>query len=269
MDRHRNPPAALVATRTATWPVLGGHNAYRGLTDRTRSTAVMPGEHRCTKQINPGKENRMHKGIALPAVAAAALALTAASLTPAAASAPTSFPPIEIKILSQSGSGCEGGTVAARMADDFESFSLTFADYTAHAGGSSKPADGLRDCRLRLDMNFRKGYSYAISQTDYRGTFQLQSGARAILKTNHNFQDGPQNELKTHEARGVYDDNFQFTDTASQLVWQQCGTEPALDITTELRVLPGFDKLKVNSASMSSFDGSIKQIYHLKWKPCP
>ncbi|WP_165969423.1 DUF4360 domain-containing protein [Actinomadura sp. KC06] len=211
----------------------------------------------------------MHKGIAFSAAAAAALALTAASLTPAAASAPTGFPPYEIKILSQSGSGCERGTVMAQMWDEFEAFTLTFADYTARAGGSSEPADGRKDCRLRLDMDFQKGYSYAISQTDYRGTFELQSGARAILKTNHNFQDGPQNELKTHEARGPYDDNFQFTDTASQLVWQPCGTEPTLDITTELRVLPGFDKSKVSSGFMSSFDGSIKQTYHLKWKPCP
>ncbi|MFI0366320.1 DUF4360 domain-containing protein [Actinomadura sp. 1N219] len=211
----------------------------------------------------------MHKGIALSAAAAAALALTAAFVAPAAASAPAAFPPIEIEIVSANGSGCAGGTVAARMADDFEVLSLAFADYTAQAGGSSAPADARKDCRLSLKMDLRKNFSYAVRATDYRMTSEVQSGARAILKADHNFQGNPQNEMKTYQIPGPGGGTYQFTDKPSQPVWKPCGAEPTLDISTELRVIRGFDRSKVDSVSMSSFDGSVKQTYHLEWKPCP
>ncbi|WP_171064314.1 DUF4360 domain-containing protein [Actinomadura soli] len=211
----------------------------------------------------------MHKGIARSAAAAAALAaLTAAPVTPAAASAPGAFPPIEIEIVSASGSGCPRGTAQAVMADDFESFVLYFSDYTAQAGGSSAPADALKDCRLSLKMDFRKDSSYAIATTAYRLSYKLQSGTRATLKANYNFQGDPQNALKTYEVRGPGDGNHQFTDTPSQPVWKPCGAEPTLDINTELRALRGPDRSKVNSLSLSSDDGSITQTYRLKWKPC-
>ncbi|TDB87128.1 DUF4360 domain-containing protein [Actinomadura sp. KC216] len=211
----------------------------------------------------------MHKGIARSAAVTAALALSTASVAPAAASAPAAFPPYEIEIVSQNGTGCPRGTVGAQMSGEFEAFVLYFSDYTAQAGGSSAPADARKDCRLSLKMDFRKDFSYAIGKTDYRLTSEVQSNTRATLKANHNFQGNPQNELKTYEIRGPGNGHFQFTDMPSPLVWKPCGTEPTLDITTELRVFRGPDPTKVNSLSLSSDDGSIRQVYYLQWKPCP
>jgi hypothetical protein len=219
----------------------------------------------------------MHKKIAL-AAAAAVLGLAAA---PAAASVPVNdgshFPPdLGIEIVSWNGSGCPKDTVAGRLSDDREAFTIAYSEYTVQTGGDSKPTDMLKSCQLGLKVSVPQGFTYAVTQVDYRGYAHLEKGASLVQKGGFHFQGSTDGGTVTNRlprrAGEFYDDNWQHTQDipVDQLVWRKCGEQPDLNINTELRVDRGSSNpKKVSLAAMDSFDGSIKQTYYLAWKKCP
>ncbi|MFI0372153.1 DUF4360 domain-containing protein [Actinomadura sp. 1N219] len=215
----------------------------------------------------------MRKGSAISALGAAALAVLAA-VSPAAASAPGPVPgpdPIWIEIVAMNGPGCLPGTAKAVLSDDVDAFTITYADFTARAGGASAPADARKICALSLKMNVSLRFTYAISRTDYRLGADLQRGAKATQKAGRYFHGSSWPYVTTFDLAGPRDGEFQVTDLVpeDQLVWKPCHVERNLGITTELRVdLGTSDPSKVSSISMNA-DGGSRTTYHLAWKLCP
>ncbi|MFC4050091.1 DUF4360 domain-containing protein [Actinomadura syzygii] len=216
----------------------------------------------------------MHKGIAFSVAAAAALALTAASVAPAVASAPpTPGGPADdmIEIVSINGSGCAPDKTAAFLVWGKDGFVIDYRDYTAQVGGSSKPADARKNCQLGLKVPTRQNSTYAISQVDYRLTPNLQAGATATLKAEHNFLGSDRSDVKTFSMAGPFNDQYQIVEQVptTDLVWKVCGDTRPIGIYTELRVTPGTsDHSKVSSVSMNFLDGTLQTTYHLVWKEC-
>ncbi|TYK46879.1 DUF4360 domain-containing protein [Actinomadura decatromicini] len=216
----------------------------------------------------------MRKGIALIAAGASALALTAASVAPAAAAMPRLVrgpDGVTIEIATVNGSGCPIGTAAVAISDDKEAFTVTYSDYMAQIGGSTKPTDARKNCQIAMKVHVPQGFTYAIAQTDYRGYAFLNQGVKGIQRVTYYFQGNTQTEYLTHNLAGTYDNNFQFTDKVpvSQLVWRTCGEERNFNINTELRLDKGTsDGSKVSFMAMDSTDGSIKTTYHFAWKKC-
>ena len=217
----------------------------------------------------------MGKWIASCAAGAMAVAaVTALAATPA--SAGSYFVPgpngVTIEIATVNGSGCPAGTAAVAVSDDKEAFTVTYSDYLAQAGGSSKPTDFRKNCQISLKVHVPQGFTYAISSTDYRGFASLEPGATAMEKASYYFQGMSQTDAISHDLKGSYADNWQFTDTneVAQLVWKPCGEERNFNINTELRANLGTaDPSKVSFISMDSTDGSYKTTYHFAWKTCP
>lgn len=220
----------------------------------------------------------MRKGIA--SSAAGALAVTAMAAVTAATAAPASagsyFVPgpdgVTIEIATVNGSGCPAGTAAVAVSEDKEAFTVTYSDYMAQTGGNSKPTDFRKNCQISMRVHVPQGFTYAISQTDYRGFAWLEPGASAVEKASYYFQGMEQTAAKSHTLKGEYADNWQFTDKneVAQLVWKPCGEERNFNVNTELRVLKGTsDPSKVSFITMDSTDGSIKTTYHFAWKTCP
>ncbi|MFI0484050.1 DUF4360 domain-containing protein [Actinomadura sp. 9N215] len=215
----------------------------------------------------------MRKGIAITAAAAAALGLTAASVSPAAASSPllTRGPDgVTIEIATVNGSGCPLGTTAVAISDDKEAFTVTYSDYLAKAGGDSTSTDGRKNCQISMKVHVPQGFTYAIAQTDYRGYAFLEKGAKAIQKASYYFQGNSPTGTVTNNIPGAYDNNWQFTDKipVGAMVWKKCGEERNFNINTELRATVGTDKAKTSFIAMDSTDGSIKTTYHFSWKKC-
>lgn len=221
----------------------------------------------------------MRKGIvgstAGAVAVAAATALAVAPAAPAAA-AGTRFVPgpngVTIEIATVNGSGCPAGTAAVAVSDDKEAFTVTYSDYMAQTGGSSKPTDFRKNCQISMKVHVPQGFTYAISSTDYRGFASLEPGVSAVEKASYYFQGQQQTAAISHTLNGAFVDNWQFTDKndVAQLVWKPCGEERNFNVNTELRVLKGdSDPSKVSFISMDSTDGSIKTTYHFAWKTCP
>ncbi|RKS78683.1 uncharacterized protein DUF4360 [Actinomadura pelletieri DSM 43383] len=217
----------------------------------------------------------MRKGIAASAAIAVAAALTAASVTPVGASTPLLArgpDGVTVEIATVNGSGCPIGTAAVAISQDKEAFTVTYSDYLAQTGGSSKPTDARKNCQIAMKVHVPQGFTYAIAQTDYRGYANLVKGAKATQKASYYFQGSSQTGAITHSIKSPHDDNWQFTDKieVSQLVWKECGEQRNFNINTELRVEKGTsDASKVSFVAMDSTDGSIKTTYHFAWKRCP
>ncbi|TDD31936.1 DUF4360 domain-containing protein [Actinomadura sp. KC06] len=214
----------------------------------------------------------MRKGMAISA-AAAALAMTATTVTPAAASeeflgrGPEG---VTIEVATVNGSGCPIGTAAIALNETNDAFTVTYSQYIAQAGGSSKPTDGRKNCQINMRVHVPQGFTYAVSSTDYRGYASLQPGASATQLASYYFQGDERTREFSHNLAGPYKKNWQTKDVVdvSQLVWSPCGEQRNFNVNTELRAEEGTDGSKVSFIGMDSTDGSIKTTYHYSWKRC-
>ncbi|WP_131738420.1 DUF4360 domain-containing protein [Actinomadura roseirufa] len=217
----------------------------------------------------------MRKRIAIPTAAAGALAMITAAVAPANAAGPhlvTAPPTLTLTIVSVNGSGCPLGTAAVAPSPLKDAFTITYSNYTAQAGGNSKPPDARKNCQINLRVNAPGGFTYAISSTDYRGYAALQPGAEAIQNSSYYIAGLPTTKEVPHRLNGAYKKNWQFTDTVSAplMVWKPCGEERNFNINTELRVDAGEQNpTKVSLITVDSIDSEIRTTYRFAWKTCP
>ncbi|WUI01739.1 DUF4360 domain-containing protein [Spirillospora sp. NBC_00431] len=216
----------------------------------------------------------MRKGMAVSAVAAA-LAMSAVSVNPAAASdeflehGPAG---VTIEVATVNGSGCPPGTAAVALNSTNDAFTVTYSTYLAKAGGGTDPVLGRRNCQINMRVHVPQGFSYSVSKTDYRGYASLQPGANAAQLASYYFQGDSRTREYSYDIEGPYKKNWQNTDLiddVTQLVWSPCGEQRNFNINTELRVEEGTDPTKISFIGMDSTDNSIKTTYHYTWKTCP
>ncbi|TDD82212.1 DUF4360 domain-containing protein [Actinomadura rubrisoli] len=215
----------------------------------------------------------MRKGIAISAAAAATVAMTSMAVAPASAAPLRGRGPhgVTIEIATVNGSGCPKDTAAVAVSDDKEAFTVTYSAYTAQAGGNVASTDWRKNCQINMKVHVPQGFTYAIASTDYRGFASLEPGASAVEKASYYFQGMQDTRSISHNLKGTYADNWQFSDVndVAQLVYKPCGEERNFNINTELRVTKGTDATKTSFISMDSTDGSYKTTYHFAWKRCP
>lgn len=170
------------------------------------------------------------------------------------------------------GSGCPQGTAAVAMSPDNTAFTVTYSKYLAQTGPGSKPTDFRKNCQLNISVNVPSGFTYAISQVDYRGYAHLEDGARGVERASYYFQGMSRTVPSTKTLRGPFDDNWQVTDRVglAALVYAPCGEKRNLNINTELRVYGGQSGAgrTTNFMSMDSTDSSVSTVYHFSWQRC-
>ncbi|MGP3984185.1 DUF4360 domain-containing protein [Streptomyces sp. KR80] len=216
----------------------------------------------------------MYRALAIGGAVAALVASTV-SAQAAPQSEPVEGPPGKITIEPETinGSGCPAGTTAVAAAEDNTAFTVTYSQYLAEVGPSSKPTDFRKNCQINLRVSIPQGWTYAISRVDYRGFAHLQAGASGMEKASFYFTGSPHTSSKSHTFRGPYSDNWQASDVTehSELVWAPCGEKRNLNVNTELRVNAGTSdkENKTSFMTMDSTDSSVSTIYHFSWKQCP
>ncbi|MFJ6603333.1 DUF4360 domain-containing protein [Streptomyces lydicus] len=179
---------------------------------------------------------------------------------------------ITITVATVNGSGCRPGSAAVAIAPDNTAFTVTYSEYLAQAGGSSKPTDARKNCQIALNVHVPQGFTYAIARADYRGYASLAPGAKGLEQANYYFQGQQQTARKSHNFAGPYDNNWQSSDETDidALVYAPCGEERYFNINTELRVDgKSADPKTTSFMAMDSTDGSINTVYHFAWKECP
>jgi hypothetical protein len=217
----------------------------------------------------------MRKQLAVVGSVLAALAASFFAAAPAHAAgyldSPTPPPTdkIVIDLVTVNGSGCPAGTAAVAVSPDNTAFTVTYSNYLAQVGGGAAVTDFRKNCQLALRVHVPSGFTYAISEADYRGFASLLAGAYASERANYYFQGFAQTSTVVHNFTGPYADDWQATDVndVAQLVYLPCGAERNFNINTELRVGAGTSK-GASFITMDSTDFSLNTVYHFAWKKC-
>ena len=180
---------------------------------------------------------------------------------------------IVIDVVTVNGSGCPAGTAAVAVSPDNTAFTVTYSNYMALVGVGATATDWRKNCQLNIVVHVPQGFTYAVSQVDYRGFASIEAGASAIERANYYFQGQSQTVYSSHSFTGPLGDDWQTTDEVqlAALVWAPCGALRNLNINTELRAAAGTsDATKTTSfISMDSTDGAINTVYHFAWALCP
>jgi len=207
------------------------------------------------------------------AMAIGSLALSLFVPLPDATETPAAPPTdkIVIELVTVNGSGCREGTAKVAVNLDNTAFTVTYSDFLAQAGGGVNSVESRKNCQLNLRVHVPSGFTYAISQTDYRGYGFLAKGASGIQRANYYFGGLSQTAYSVHPFKGPMDDDWQTTDIVDYpaLSYLPCGEQRNLNINTELRVSAGTSDPSVTSfLTMDSTDTSLSSTYHFAWKEC-
>jgi len=175
-------------------------------------------------------------------------------------------------VVTVNGSGCPADTAAVAVASDNTAFTVTYSKYLAQVGVGATPTDFRKNCQLDLRVHIPQGFTYAITEADYRGFAHLENGASGMERANYYFQGMSQTARVTHVFNGPFSDDWQSTDRAdvASLVYAPCGVDHNVNVNTELRVSRGTSDPETTSfMAMDSTDGGVNTVYHVTWKQCP
>jgi hypothetical protein len=203
-----------------------------------------------------------HAGI----VAATLLFTLLSSAGSAHASAPVAAPPgkVVVDFVNVNGSGCPGGTVAVSVTGDKTAFTLTYSRYKAQVGRGSSPLGFRKNCQFGLRVHVPQGFTYAVTQADYRGFASLAAGATALQKASYYFQGNSRTVTTTKNFAGPFAGNWQANGRVG-LMWAPCGGLRDLNVNTELRVNAGTSN-PATTASVISMNSTGQ--FSITWKRC-
>ncbi|HKT03203.1 MAG TPA: DUF4360 domain-containing protein [Rugosimonospora sp.] len=180
---------------------------------------------------------------------------------------------IVIDLVTVLGSGCPAGTAAVAVAPDNTAFTVTYSSYLAQVGVGAMPTDFRKNCQLSLLVHVPSGFTFAISEADYRGFAALASGASGMERANYYFQGFPQTTMISHTFNGPMMDDWEANDITdvAQLVYMPCGVQRDFNINTQLQVAAGTSNTKTTTSfmTMDSTDFSLVTTYHFSWLTCP
>lgn len=202
-------------------------------------------------------------------VSAASLALSMLGGVPVQGE-PLDPPPVVgsvvIEVVQVSGSGCVPGTSAVAITPDASEVRISFSDYLAQAGPGIKATESRKNCQVALQVHVPTGFTYAVTQADYRGYAVLQKGATARLVASYYFHGMSQTNTATHSFTGPLDDEWQTTDKTdiAAVAWAPCDEPRYLNINTEARVSAGAGATAVSYVSVEEALG-----FDLIWQRCP
>ena len=203
----------------------------------------------------------------LAALGAALFSSLAVTPMPASAAPPSAPPSFTVRLLTANGSGCPvGSTAVSRLSST--AFTVTYSQFIAASGGGTSPLNFRKNCQLDTRVGIPAGWTFGVSEVDYRGYAHLGRGARGTVGASYYFAGLPGTARQFHRLRGATDRDYEFNDVANVVTWAPCRTAVGLNINTELRAYAGFDDSYLNLLTMDSTDVSLGTIYHLSFKRC-
>ena len=203
----------------------------------------------------------------LAALGAALFSCLAFAPTAASAAAPAAAPSFTVRLLTANGSGCPRGSTAVSRLSSAE-FTVTYDQYIAASGGGTSPLDFRKNCQLNTRVGIPAGWTFGVSEVDYRGYAHLGRGARGTVAASYYFAGLPGTTTQSHVIRGRTDRDYEFNDLATVVAWAPCRTAVGLNINTSLRAYVGSDQSYLNLLTMDSTDVSLGTIYHLAFRRC-
>lgn len=189
-----------------------------------------------------------------------ALALPAATFSPAYAAPAPQAPAYEIATVN--GSGCPPGS--ATVTPEPTGFSVRYTGFTAKSGGDAKPTDFRKNCQISLKVTVPEGMTYAVKGVDHRGFAELGAATTGQLKSSFYFSGHAQTAVHTKEVPGPDANEWllSYRVPPADLQWIRCYDVSRLNLNTEVR-LASSDTSKPAIVDVNSDFGTS---YYLEWK---
>jgi hypothetical protein len=183
---------------------------------------------------------------------------------------------VTIDAVTASGSSCRPGSTAVSISPDNQAFTVTYSQFVAHAGAGANGGDSHAKCQLHVNVHTPAGYTYAVTEVDYRGWASIAAGATATETGSFSLQGDNTKTGGSHTLTGPYgldDSGWEFSDVSSQPVYVPCNRERKLDVIAELRVDASKSDPESSVIGMDSIDGSTGSThrvstYRFAWKTC-
>ena len=193
--------------------------------------------------------------------------MSASAATHPSAAKPSQPPSFTVRLLTANGSGCpRGSTAVSRLSNS--AFTVTYSQYIAASGSGVSPIAFRKNCQLDTRVGIPAGWTFGVSEVDYRGYAHLGRRARGTVAASYYFAGLPGTAMQSHQLRGATDRDYEFDDRATVVAWAPCRTSVGLNINTELRAYSGSDPSYLNLLTMDSTDVSLGTVYHLSFRKC-
>lgn len=194
------------------------------------------------------------------------LAIAPASARAAVPDQPAS-PHFTVRLLTVNGSGCPPESAAVSAASS-TTFTVTYSQYTADAGGGASPGDFRKNCQLNVLVGIPSGWTFGIAGVQYRGFANLGTGAQGTLEADYYYAGIPGTFSQDHPLYGPMSNDYEFDDEAHVVTFAPCHFNATVNVDTSLRVYPGTDPTFFNEITMDSTDVGIATIFHLSFRHC-
>lgn len=176
---------------------------------------------------------------------------------------------VYVRSMSFGGSGCPAGSVAQNFSDDYGNIRFMFDEFVAELGPGISRRENRKNCQINIDLDYPQGWSYAISEGNFRGYVSLDQGVRSTITTSYYFQGQRERASLRSVFRGEIDDDYEMSDRLgiSALVWSPCGAGRSLNVNTQVRI---YSRSRNASGLMTldSIDGGSSHTYGIKWRRC-
>jgi hypothetical protein len=191
----------------------------------------------------------------------------------AASSLPGNVSPdnVSVEVASVNGSGCPNGIAHAVVSSDNAELTVTSIGFVAQVGEGAEPGDFRRNCQINLSVDVPEGFTYAISEAEYRGLVDLADGASATEQTSYYFQGSSRTVRMNSTMQGPATRIWRAKHTLDNqsLVYAPCGAKRNLNINSEVRVTAdASDPSAVSILSRGLPFIGADSVYRLTWKRC-
>jgi len=184
---------------------------------------------------------------------------------------PSASSPPDVKILKVAaiGTGCPVGHAQVTVDATRTIFDVAFDKYVVSVGPGSKIADGRKNCRVSIDLQFPQGYQMSIIESRFIGYASLAAGQTGTCRAAYTFSGDPSQEVVFQKnLASPYEDNYSLLAGVGVESWSRCGASTAiLNVNSEIRIAPLSTPNK-GTMTVDSFDGSVHIVFRTNWRTC-
>lgn len=179
-------------------------------------------------------------------------------------------PNVTVRGIYYAGTGCPAGSVSENLSPDFKAFTLIFDSFVAQVGPGVPFSEKRKNCQINVDLNFPSGWSFTVSNIDYRGFASLEPGVIGLQKATYYFQGQRQSSNAGTPFYGPLEKDYFVRDTLSleSAVWSPCGAQRSLNINSQVRLDNQRAPMNSGLLTTDSIDGTFETKLYLMWRPC-
>ena len=180
--------------------------------------------------------------------------------------------PLKIGKPAFAGTGCPVGQTTAKVRPDSEDADVTgeVKSNAAQAGGPSA-ATALRTCNLALPVEVPAGFQAALAGARFEGAYQLPSGAKAVLRTEHAVVGGSglKREQRLVASANALSGTFENELNLDDVVWTSCAGG-AFNLRSNLSVaLTNPSRLTAATFGFGAPESKTTELkYKVEWRKC-